>query len=83
MSVTIGEWDIHAYKWIEAWIDETGPSVLMLVCDRTDTTRVYDPHVEKFVYTASSYEDAMHWLTEDEFTRVNGRMAAEEYWGAE
>lgn len=64
--------------WYEVWADETvEPPYLLLVLSASDGgIFVRDPKEgNKIVYQADSYEEAMYWLTEDEYTRVDGRMA--------
>ncbi len=63
--------------WYEVWAEEgsSPPYILILWSDVHGKIEVYDPIEKRICYVASSYEDAMYWLTEDEFTQVVGRMS--------
>lgn len=65
------------YAWFEIWVDDTAepPYVLILRSDAEETKfDIYDPGEKTIRDSVSSYQDAMFWLTEDEYTKVNGRM---------
>jgi hypothetical protein len=69
-----------AYAWFEVWVTDvtTPPSVLILFGDESrQVFDVYDPTSKAMPCSARSYQDAMFWLTEDEYTKVDGRMAIE------
>jgi hypothetical protein len=72
----MSSWDLDRYEWVEVWIEESTPCFLLLG-SRAGTLEVYDPREDKIVHATSTYEDAMHWLTEDEFTQVRGRLEIE------
>lgn len=66
------------YAWCEVWVDDTArpPYVLVLLSDADEQSfDIYDPGEKAIRHTASSYQDAMFWLTEDEYTKADGRMA--------
>jgi hypothetical protein len=70
-------------KWYEVWADDGQlfPYVLIVVpkYDATGSIQILDPNENfKIVYRASDYEAAKLWLLEDEYTRVSGRMNAED-----
>lgn len=62
--------------WFEVWWDYSSrpPSLLVLAGHpkTPDRFEISEPN-GKLVHTASSYENAMFWLTEDEFTKIEGR----------
>ena len=63
--------------WYEVWVDEgiKPPYVLLVLSTNDDSVLIKDPKEgNKIVHQAKNYEDAMYWLTEDEYTRVDGRM---------
>jgi hypothetical protein len=66
--------------WYEVWVDESTdvPYALFVFPDtaRIGGIVIIDPKEgDKVVYVASTYEEAKLWLLEDEYTRVEGRMA--------
>ncbi|MBD1216583.1 MAG: hypothetical protein H9536_04435 [Aphanizomenon flos-aquae Clear-A1] len=65
--------------WYEVWVDEstTIPYVLFLCPDPSypGGMLIIDPKQEnKVIQRLSDYDEAVFWLTEDEYTRVDGRM---------
>jgi hypothetical protein len=62
--------------WIEVWIDSSSAEYILVlrqlgnaeleVCDPQEDWRT----IEKF----ATYEDAVHWLNEDEYDLVEGRL---------
>lgn len=68
------------YAWYEVWADDTArpPYILLLLGnDSKQLFDIYDPGERSMQHSASSYQDAMFWLTEDEYTKVDGRMDIE------
>jgi hypothetical protein len=64
-------------QWYEVFSEDGGapPYLLLLWCDFDGLFEVYDPLEKQVCYTCSSYEDALIWLSEDEFSLVEGRVA--------
>ncbi|MGB3534021.1 MAG: hypothetical protein WBA13_10950 [Microcoleaceae cyanobacterium] len=68
------------YKWYEIWVDESTqiPYVLFLLPDDSGAMLVIDPkQSNQIINKLPDYNAAVLWLTEDEYTRVNGRMKIE------
>jgi hypothetical protein len=68
-------------EWYEVWADEgLNPPYLLLVRETKDgRVEILDPRGDyRLAYVAESYEAAREWLTEDEYTRVTGRMLGPE-----
>lgn len=67
--------------WFEVWWDYSSrpPSLLVLAADPSSPNHfeISDPS-GAVVHTTSSYEDAMFWLTEDEFTKIEGRTSLDD-----
>jgi hypothetical protein len=64
-------------NWFEVWTDDTTepPYVLLVLSSGlVGGVRVFDVRESKVVLEASTYEEAQHWLSEDEYRRVTGRM---------
>jgi hypothetical protein len=62
-------------QWYEIWIDDTlDPPYVLHLRPADDGFQVIDPaHGNHVVFLAASYEEAMFWLTEDEYTKVERR----------
>ena len=62
--------------WYEVWADEglSPPYILMLVFDGAKYCVIDVKEGKDNVHSSESYEEAVCWLTEDEYTRVTGRM---------
>lgn len=63
-------------QWLEVWIDSAskGEYVLLLRSLANETLELIDPQENlKTVKVFNSYEDALHWLNEDEYDLVEGR----------
>jgi hypothetical protein len=66
-------------EWFEVWWDWSSrpPYLLTLfggaAVDRFD---VYDPKEGVLVHTARTYQEATSWLSEDEYTMIEGRTTA-------
>ncbi len=68
------------YGWFEVWVDDTAlPPACFFLLGSIDGKAfdICDPVDGTVNATFASYDEAMHWLTEDEFTRVDGRMSVE------
>lgn len=66
--------------WFEVWVDDTAtpPYILLLFSDdKEENLQIFDPAKSLFLHSAKSYKEAMYWLTEDEYTKVDGRMLLE------
>ncbi len=64
-------------EWYEVWADDTSspPYLLIVTLGEEGKIIVRDPrNANKVVHTADNYNDAMYWLTEDEYTLVGHRM---------
>lgn len=64
-------------SWYEVWADDSAeyPYLLLVVPGSGQEINVCDPQKKnQMVYSAKTYQDAMYWLTEDEYTRVCDRM---------
>ncbi|MFL6228228.1 MAG: hypothetical protein ACJ741_05580 [Pyrinomonadaceae bacterium] len=70
----------------EIWADESYPP-FVLVLFREESIppifRVADIAEGKEVFSSSNYEEVIHWLLEDEFSRVEGRTKILEWWEQE
>ena len=68
---------MNEHIWFEVWADDTAkpPYVLILLSNTDGTTfDIYDPGEKTVRHSTHSYQEAMFWLTEDEYTKVAGRM---------
>jgi hypothetical protein len=66
-------------NWYEVWVDEsTEIPYVLFVCPSTVNLKeilIIDPKENnKVIKNMPSYEMAIQWLQEDEYTLVNGRM---------
>jgi len=68
--------------WFEVWWDYSSqpPELLLLVCDEPNQqfNVVEAGSNGRVLHKAVSYDDAMFWLTEDEYTKVEGRIWPDE-----
>lgn len=69
-------------EWYEVWVDESTkiPYVLFLCPDPNSSGRmlIIDPKENnQVIQNLPDYNTAVLWLTEDEYTRVEGRMEIE------
>lgn len=64
-------------NWYEVWADEglPHPYLLLVLPLAGGGATVFDPKEGKVVYQATSYDEARLWLLEDDYTRVEGKMA--------
>ncbi len=66
--------------WVEVWIDDpsAGGYVLVLRALSDGSLQLIDPQESgRVVEVFSNYEDAVHWLREDEYGQVEGRYLIE------
>ena len=67
-------------NWFEVWyVNGVGiiPAYLVIVTpnpDKNDEIIVLDLQENKVLYSGKSYQDVHEWLTEDEFSFINGRI---------
>ena len=69
---------VKDWVFLETWIDPTGfpPYVLLLLIDEAQKCYVLDPKEDYgIVFSSDSYQETRYWLLEDEYERVNGRIA--------
>jgi hypothetical protein len=61
--------------WVEVWIDSaSGDYVLLLRPVEVGGLEIVDPQEgRKVIKRFKSYEEAVHWLNEDEYDLVEGR----------
>jgi len=60
--------------WIEAWIDSCAGKYVLLVRQHNDRIEIVDPQKNgEIIESFHSYEDALHWLNEDEYDLMEGR----------
>ena len=65
------------YAWYEVWADDTAraPYILILLFhEEKHSFDIYGPGEKTVRHTCGAYQDAMFWLTADEYTKVDGRM---------
>jgi len=65
-------------KWIEVWIDAASAAdyVLVLRALTNESLELIDPQKQgEVVEMFDDYEEAVHWLNEDEYDLVEGRYA--------
>jgi hypothetical protein len=74
-------------RWFEIWYADgidIAPSHLLIVTPNLENLRrvlVVDPYDGgKTVYEGTDYEDAFHWLREDEYSLVGGREFPDDGW---
>lgn len=68
-------------SWIEVWVDSAskGEYVLILQSNKNGVLSIIDPQdARKVVSTFNNYEDAVHWLNEDEYDLIEGRWGFED-----
>ena len=61
-------------KWIEAWIDSVAAEYVLLVRENAGRIEIVDPQkAGRIMESFDSYDDALHWLSEDEYDQIKGR----------
>ncbi len=68
--------------WYEIWVDESPgfPYVLILCPNKNNSQEflIIDPQEKgSIIQTMADYESAKLWLSEDEYTLVDGRMTSD------
>jgi len=63
-------------NWYEVWADQglARPYVLLVEPKQDGGVMVFDPKEDRVIHEADDYESATHWLLEDEYRCVIGRM---------
>ena len=64
--------------WIEVWADAASPAdyILVLRSLTNGSLELLDPQQQgEVVERFDDYEEAVHWLNEDEYDLVEGRMS--------
>lgn len=72
---------IKQIKWAEVWIDSAsrGDYVLILRSHGDSSLEVIDPQNKgKVVKNFEDYEEAVHWMNEDEYDLVEGRWTIDD-----
>jgi len=65
-------------KWVEAWIDSCCGEYVLLVREHNGRIEIIDPQEKGSILECfASYEDALHWLNEDEYDLIEGRYVFE------
>ncbi len=67
-------------KWLEVWIDTSsdGESILILRAMNDGTFEVTTPFKSSWRQVFNEYDEAVHFLREDEFDIVEGRWSLDE-----
>jgi hypothetical protein len=63
--------------WLEVWIDDAPGSeyLLLLRANRSGPLQLIDPQeAGKVIAEFAEYPEAVHWLNEDEYDLVQGRV---------
>jgi hypothetical protein len=71
------------YNWqfAEVWIEPmlSVPYILLLLGDELGKCHIFDPAKNyAVIFTSSTYEEAQHWLLEDEYEPMEGRLSVSE-----
>jgi len=63
------------FNWLEVWIDSSTLEYVLLVRQTGDNgVEVVDPQDRcNIVATFEDYDEAVHWLNEDEYDLIEGR----------
>jgi hypothetical protein len=63
-------------RWVEAWIDSAAGEYILIVRERDGRIEIVDLQKHgSIIQSFDSYDDALHWLNEDEYDRIEGRFA--------
>jgi hypothetical protein len=69
---------MSSITWFEVWWDYSSrpPELLLLIFDEQNQRfGVIEPGSEgRVLYESASYDDVIFWLSEDEYTKVDGRI---------
>lgn len=65
--------------WIEIWLDSSSAEYVLVLRQLSNgELELRDPQESwRLVETFATYEDAVHWLNEDEYDLIEGRHATE------
>lgn len=69
------------WQFAEVWIEPmlSPPYILLLLSERSGACRIFDPAKNyEIIFTSSTYDEAQHWLLEDEYEPIEGRLCASE-----
>ncbi|MBW4417962.1 MAG: hypothetical protein KME13_01890 [Myxacorys californica WJT36-NPBG1] len=69
----------NEWQFAEVWIEPmlSPPYILLLLGDESGRCRVFDPAQNyAMIFDSSSYDEAQHWLLEDEYEPIEGRLSA-------
>ena len=70
------EGKLQSTEWIEVWVDggTKGEYFLVLRALSDGSLAIVNPHAQNAVVKAfQKYDEAVHWLTEDEYELIDGR----------
>lgn len=66
------------WQFAEVWIEPmlSPPYILLLLGDRSGSCRIFDRAKNyAVIFTSSTYDEAQHWLLEDEYEPIEGRLS--------
>ena len=69
------------FKWAEVYIEsacDPNPYTLILRATHTDGFEIFDPQQKEVIKSFDNLQEAGHWLNEDEYDRVIGRIPADD-----
>jgi hypothetical protein len=69
------------WQFAEVWIEPmlSPPYILLLLSDESGKCRILDPAKDYgIVFTSVTYNEAQHWLLEDEYEPIEGRLSISE-----
>lgn len=69
------------WQFAEVWIEPmlSPPYILLLLGDGSGSCHIFDPAKGyTVIFKSSSYDEAQHWLLEDEYEPIEGRMSSSE-----
>lgn len=69
------------WHFAEVWIEPmlSPPYILLLLGDESGNCHIFDPAKSyAVIFKSSSYDEAQHWLLEDEYEPIEGRLSASE-----
>jgi len=79
MSFPVPDQAKHDWQFAEVWIEPMlmPPYILLLLTDESGQCQIFDPAKDYgVIFTCSTYDEAQHWLLEDEYEPLEGRLAA-------
>lgn len=69
------------WQFAEVWIEPmlSPPHILLLLGEESGNCRIFDPAKNyAVIFTSLTYNEAQHWLLEDEYEPLEGRLSASE-----